>query len=397
MSWFRKPKLPQGTVVIFDIGSASVVVVVATLKRGEPPRLHFTAQAELPFRSNFHYDRFTKEMVTAVRGLLAKVEEYLASREPRPRIEHVACVLSSVWYVSRTHLLNFERKEPFTVSPRFIQKMIERTKRHIGENHDPDQREREIWKPIVIEGRLLSAALNGYQTANPLGKKAQKVDFSLYTSFISNTLSDTLRQAIGEVFSDASLSFHSHALAMYTAVRDNCAVKGDFLLLDIGGEISDVTLVLDDILQESASFPIGVRTLVRDLREARDGTIADALSLLRMGSEVKSALNPESKEYALLKAAGDRWKKGFLHALETFSASSVYPRQVFVTAPPDTGGWFVNLLERREADQQEGRNRFVAVNLVPSRVKGLVQFDQGVHPSPAISFFSLHLANIEPL
>jgi len=52
-------------------------------------------------------------------------------------------------------------------------------------------------------------------------------------------------------------------LSSFTVVRDMHIQKENFLLLDIGGEVTNISMVKKNILRESISFPLGCNFLPR--------------------------------------------------------------------------------------------------------------------------------------
>ncbi len=360
----------------------------------EVPHILFTTRAPLPFQTDLHLDRLAKEVLRVLVEVGERAESFLQSSPYGRKVDRVAFVLSSTWYSSGTHFLSFNYKKPFTVTPRFVDKMLMQAEEGVVRDSRQPQKDKYIQGPALIEKKLLHVALNGYSTSQPFDKQANRIDLSLYVAFAASSLSQELADFADARFRGSHLSIHSHGLAIYTAVRDYYTAEGNYLLLDINGELSEVSLVLNNVLLESISFPIGTHTIARTIAAKRGGTYQEALSLMALAGKKDGALDQDSEEYKLVLEKGEKWRSEFLNALLRFDSTVIYPNQIFLTAPREMGPWFSELIERTKEDIIEQGVDFSVTSLSPHLVRGLVALEAGVTPDPPLALQSLHVSHI---
>ncbi len=133
--------------------------------------------------------------------------------------------------------------------------------------------------------------LNGYQTSKPYGKQTKSIEISIFLSMISKEVETKTRKVLEKIFHSHTIAFHSFALTSFSAIRDIFHSEEDFLLVDVGGEVTDVSLVRRGILLETVSFPTGKNFLLRSVVLDLNTIPEEAHTLIRMFLD-----NKESKE-----------------------------------------------------------------------------------------------------
>ncbi len=381
--------------IVFDIGSSSIGCSISGFKKDGKIHIYFSTRVQLIFQSHLRYDRFIKEMLRGLIEISEEVNRFIANSSVNFHIKTVSCGLSSIWYVSKTHLLSFQRKESFVISPHFIEKMLERTEDHAKKEKGKLWQNKHIKEPSLIDKKLLSVDLNGYRTANPYGKKAKHISLSLHMAFMSALVKKNICDVLDNHFRNINVTFYSRSLSTYTVVRD-CYSKSDkFLLINISGEVSNLTLVLKDVIQETIPFPIGVLTLARIISEKRNSTPAEALSLIRMMTEKESHLNKTSEEYKLIQKVSKEWSVELNQTLGKFISTAPLPKHIYITAPSDTSYWFKSLLESYLNNDNEDKQDYHTITVLTAGMMGnFFSFDQKIAPDSSLLLQIIHLSLI---
>lgn len=330
----------DGAHVIFIIGSAKATCTILLPTKEGAPKIFFSHDVVIQHDDTTRHEVYVRDMFRAVEQLMQYAREYLVSVKWDRAIHDVSFMLGSHLCTARTHLLSQYEQKPVAVSPRMIQKLIERAESEETEEERKMRRQKYITDSVVIEKQVMDIRLNGYSTAHPFGKRAMKIQAVLYVGKMSRKVKQTLLTRAEQYFEGVRASCYSEALSMYTTIRDRYAKTDDFLVIQVGQEVSDVSVVRDGIFEQIVSFPVGEDTLTRTIARARGGTKHEAFSLLCMSAQKNNALDPASKEYTLVQKTGELWKKEFTQALTRAHDAMLYPKDIFLLALPEVAPCF---------------------------------------------------------
>jgi len=341
--------------LVVDIGSASVGAALALSRRDDVPKVIYDTRAFMPFSEELTLRRYRSDMLKALRAALDDLRKNglphlkftsLGSLSPR----YAYCSLSSPWYVSQTRMVTRREQIPVRVTRAYIEKIVNEEKKHFlaEEAHKRFPKS----DPYVFEESAMRITLEGYPVARPEGKRARDVSV---TSVFSAAARRTLARVAEEIhsFGGVETLLASFPVTSLRAVRAVSGKEGALsaLLLDVGGEVTDVSLVRGGIIASNASFPVGYRTIVRGLAHDLKTSIAEARSLLR--AEHEGAVSHMHKG-RVGKAIGKReeeWVRGFSSALTRIASSFSVPRSVFFATDPEIAPLVRSLVAKEEFAQ----------------------------------------------
>jgi cell division ATPase FtsA len=92
--------------------------------------------------------------------------------------------------------------------------------------------------------------LNGYETPKPLNQKAKELTMAIFVSVSGEQVLKKIENTIAKHFYFRQIKFSSFAMASFAVVRDMHAQE-NFLLINVGGEVTDISMVKKNTLQES--------------------------------------------------------------------------------------------------------------------------------------------------
>jgi|TARA_Y100000310_G_scaffold225067_1_gene227039 cell division ATPase FtsA len=340
--------------VIFDIGSGSVGAALATVSPDDNiPMVLYSTRAPIAYKKNIHSYIFMKSMFASFQDAALEIVQKGIPNLAREGIEvrninKILCIFSSPWYKSQTNLLKFKKEKYFDVSKKEIEKAVMDVNEEFQGNSVNEEGDRKLKKSKLIEKNITQIRLNGYPTNNPYDKKATNVELSLFLSKISSSVYENIREIIDKTFYTENISFHSFALVSFSVVRDIFHTKKNFLLMDIGGEVTDISLVRDEMLYSTASFPLGRNFLTRQVLEALNTIAEEANSLIRTFLEGKTRGAESAKIKTILDSAEKRWLTSFRKTLTDLSEGLSLPRTIFLTVDEDIGKWFEGVIKRDE-------------------------------------------------
>ncbi len=330
--------------IIFDIGNSSVGGAAVLLHPKNKPKLLYTVRKDMAFQEKFDFERF----VSSVLETLEKVASDISSVKLPPYSEKVfSCFLSSPWYVSQTRIVKKNFESPVKISSRMIEE--------IQRKEISDFKALEIKEmgedAIILETKTIQTKLNGYETNDPAGKEATDLQMAMYISISPQKIINSLTEKIKNVFHSHTIHFNSFPFSSFVAIRDMFHEK-NFLFMDISGEATDISLVRDNILRETAAFPLGKNFLLRKISGDTGSTFQESASQFRMARNEELEENSGDKVKKALETAGQEWVKGFQNNLSSLlGQKELLSHDVFITSDDDVSKWFVENLQSVETDQ----------------------------------------------
>jgi hypothetical protein len=324
-------------VILLHVGSASISAGLGELS-AEKPVLVYTSKEPLPYRETLDFDHLVKATEVRIESLLQRVvhegvPRYTKYKGHAPVIHSILVVLASPWYVSRTSVLSFHKEKPISITEDLVADMI-KTARDAFEKEVESGALAQIGEDaVVLEESLIQVELNGYRTHSPFGKKAKDISVAVLFSLFSKKLKIKFVQAMERVVHRVNLSWHTFALVDFSLVRDLYPEEHTFLLMDIDGEVTDVSIVKNGVLLESVSFPCGKYSVLRCLGEEA-GPAESRVSVLTRNDAGDSRVTKAREE----------WLRQYTGALEELREHNAIPHKLFLSGNEDVLPWFEEVL-----------------------------------------------------
>lgn len=312
---------------IFDIGSGSVGYALARiggrpgLSGGAALSIEAAGRAEMSFASEPEAERFSAEMLKAL------AEAAGALLKSSPEAPHkIFCILSSPWHVSQTRVISYKKDKPFVFHDFMLEEIVKNEEENFLKSvaFSPGEKGR------VIENKAVKVRLNGYETFTPYGEEAKAAEVSCYLSAAGENILSKITDVLEKRLGYAPIEFHSFSMAVFSVMRDISRSSGAFLVVNVGGEVSEVHFVKENILLESASFPIGWNYFLRRLSPAFRSP--SAASLARLAGE--DAITPKEAESFSRASSSvkESWLGYFRKALVAMASEFYLPETVFLIA-----------------------------------------------------------------
>ncbi len=380
---------PRSAGIIFDIGSSSVGAGLVVFVPGKEPQLLYNTRVPMAFQHDLNFKKFFDTMMVSLKAAcediqrngIAKFGAALPSK-----VEDIYCIFSSPWYVSQTKILHYNAPSPIVVTKKIIDDLVAQfseqfknsaVAKHALQIHDA---------PELIEKRIIQIRLNGYETALPYGKVAEEVEVSLFTSIISKEVRSAIAELLHATFNSKHIEMHSFSLSAFSAIRDIVGSEHDFLFFDVGGEVSDVSLIRKGILLETISVPFGRNVLVRHAGEILGTSPEEALSCFIL-SITGAGGNQCGPRLAEAMAAGEReWVAHITNVLNLFAEAHPIPSTIFLTAHDGSGPIFERFLQNDDLRRFTLANEpFKILVLNPENLATFCRFNAALTRDPFIA------------
>jgi hypothetical protein len=395
---FGTPKTELG--VIFDIGSSSVGAALTLFQKDAPARIVHTVRQPISFDDKPEPERFFQDMI----AVLAQ-ENMSVLKEGLPKlrftehgslsIKHVAYVFSSPWCVSQTKMARIEKPEPFVLTRAVIEKIVDQNEKAFeAETLSADPSELSS-KLAVIEKRVVHVSLNGYEVSDPYGKKARTAEISFLMSLAPKAVVDRISEVSMNSFHPRDTKMFSFPLVAFSMIRDSFHDVDDFVFLDVGGEISEISVVKRGLILETASFPAGFRSLVRKVASTFATTYAEAESLIKLSSAGDGDDTLKEKLAPVIESASREWASAFHDVLAGLSTKASLPQDLFANANSDLAHYFIFGIKREKISQFGAEEVPFSVTFISAdKLKESVVFAPHAHKDLSLAlaagFFGRH-------
>jgi hypothetical protein len=205
--------------------------------------------------------------------------------------------------------------------------------------------------PQVIEHPIVGVSLNGYLVEDPIGKKTRSIEINMVISLSPKICLDKIKETISKNFHSTPVSFSSFVVSSYISVRDKYINSDSYLLLDVGGEVTDIGIVSKGILKESLSFPYGKKTFFRDICKKLKIELRDAYELFNLFSKNTLSEKDSKKFLPILEETEKLWGSFFRECIKTLPKTLILPNVIFLTIDSDIKDWFIKIINKEESIQ----------------------------------------------
>ncbi len=271
--------------LICDIGNGSLGVALVLFASSEKaPNVIFSERIFLQSETGKGYENITANLGKNLNNLLSNVLKFCVSNKINP--SKVSCFFSSPWFISQTHILRVKQPEPIVFSESILSKILKEAENNFLSNKDSRAFKFVSEDIKLIERKITRIKLNGYQTHEPLGKKASTIEVALFLSAVRKETILLIESAINRLWLDVKIQHHTFPLASFSMIRNELNNPGNFLLVHIADDITDLSIVYDEMLLDTFSFPLGKKNIIKNLEEKCNldyGLASSALSMYAKG------------------------------------------------------------------------------------------------------------------
>jgi cell division ATPase FtsA len=384
MGIFSKIEKREEMVVVFDVGSFSVGAAVFYIRKNGSPEIIYSIREPVVFENEINFDKF---LSSTIKSLEVVVNKICMMHFGSP--DKIFCVLSSPWYASQTRVVNLEKNTPFVFNSKLADSLIEKEVILFKEEHSIKDTESHI---VPIELKNMKIMLNGYDAPKPLGQKAKELEMTLFISMSQRQILDNITDAINKHFNNRVIKFSSFVMASFSVARDMFVNQENFLLVDIGGEITDISMVKKDVLCESISFPMGRNHMVRGISKALGCTLDEAKSYISLYKDNHMEDSAAKKFKPFMDQFKIDWLKDFQEALANLSNDISIPSTIFLTVEKDLADFFSEIIKNEQFNQYTlTESKFRIIVLGTEALHGIAVFKENIIRDPFLIIESIYI------
>jgi len=243
-----------------------------------------------------------------------------------------------------------------------------------------------------IEFKNMKTMLNGYATSEPFDKKTKKVEMTVFVSMSGNKILRKIEDTIFKYFHTEKIKFSSFAMASFTVARDMFIHQDNFLLVDIAGEITDISIIKKDVLGNSISYPLGHNFMIRRVADNFHCSLSEASSFISLYNNEHAAETILKKLEPIMVQLQTEWLKKFQESLVNLSEDISVPSTIFITVDQDLADFFSKIIKTEQFNQYTlTESEFQIVFLDTETLHNIVFFKDNVSRDSFIIIESIYI------
>jgi len=323
-SLFKKGDKEGPLAAVFDIGGASIGGLLFRQSKNGLPQVITSLRKPARFSKEMTEPAIWKVVNDVFISVSDEMKKYCSD------IPNLAlCVFSSPWYVAQTKIIKVERDNPFEIDDKLIRKLIEEEKELFQKQ----------WKDLdatFLEYEPIKTILNGYDSEEPYGKNAKKLELHALFSLGVKQMKKKIEEEILTHVRADSIYLRSFPFILFKILERLTDVKNGALFIDISGGITDIFVLRDGTIEEIDSFQMGENYFVEKLAEANcfDDKSAKSLLLQCEREELDEKCSRETEE--ILNKASEEWVNRLKKMLSEIAQDKYLPQDLYFCGPATT-------------------------------------------------------------
>jgi len=391
MGLFSSTSNKKNIELICDIGNRSVGISLVEYVFGvKTPNVIFTDRFYSPYKEVKDIENIISVFSKDLKGLLNNALKHCISLGITPT--SVSCFYSSPWYIAQTHILKVKQSEPIVFSKTIMKKILDEGKKSFL-SEDIKKEYFFYAKDLrLIENRITQIKLNGYQTNKPFGKKASNVEASVFFGAVPKEIIALVEDVIDHMWHKIKVQHHTFPIASFSLLRNELNITGNFLIVNIADDITDMSFVNDNILLDTISFPLGKRKLIESIENNCNINYELASSALSMYSKKEIYSEQAICIENAIKSSKKDWINHFENSYGILTKKNVLPEIIYLISDDRIAPFFESMLKNLGVGGYTTPDRELRVCLVDKNLfQKYITYSSPIHKDFFLEIEALYL------
>lgn len=332
--------------LLFHVGSSKVSAAFFVSRPSGIPRMLFSVTDDIAVSDTVDPEELLSRML---RSLAVVSEKAHAARLPAPK--RIFCVLGSPWYASQTRTIRLKRNTPFVFTKKIADDLIQKEIKLFGEEHLAEYAAASGASVRTVELKNIKTLLNGYETREPLKQKTRELEMIIFISMVGETVVRKIEDLIAKYFAVSPIKFSSSAVVSFTVGRDIAPRRDSFLLVDVGGEVTEIFMVKKSVLHDSISFPLGRNFFIRGVAKKLGVAAAEAAAFISLWKDGHAEATFQKKLESAMTELRAQWLRTFQESLAMLSGDISIPGAVYLTTEGNFAPIFSDIIKTEQFSQ----------------------------------------------
>lgn len=268
----------------------------------------------------------------------------------------VDLILYAPWFTSKIYSIT--HPGPAIINKNFLQSSITDIEKNT--------------KLKIIEKRVIKIEVNGYILNDFIKTKSTNIKIDLYSSSIAKNIFQKLEETIKTSLPVCStVNVFSSSLLYLDRIKEYMVKEDNITHVFIGGEITEISIIKDDSLVYTSTFPIGKHDFLRELQSSIQSYDYDLL----YQKEIQTKSKKQETQFTNLKI---NWKESLKNSLENYQKQ--IPSKILITTDQKTKKFFTELLsETIHSDEISVLKNHRIISFDISSLKDIITYKTSIH------------------
>jgi hypothetical protein len=320
----KNKEITKGEIVlILDIRSSSVGggLIKNFEGRGKAPLILDTYREKIFFDENIDANLFIKKTENALNKVLAEITY---KKNTYGKIEKVHIFYGAPWFKSCIKNIDIKEEKTIEFNEEYLKKILNK-----------DQKETQITKTTEIEKDLIYKAVNGYFVKKVFGKKIKNINICFYESMVHTDTQKGFEDIIEKHMNVRKILFHTLPLSIFKVLEDKFETFKNYTILDISGEITEISIIRDKKFQKIISIPKGTHYFVREFAKKSKSDLRSAFLKLDNIFEKDTETDLNNENYPFYIDIKRSWLDSIKEIIDGSQTKSM-PADVFILTDEST-------------------------------------------------------------
>ncbi len=340
--------------LLIDIGSGSLTSSFVLYKKKDIPLFLHTITKDFVVtdkpNSTSLFESMAKTLDETLEEMVREGRSHKYWKGNNTEISGAVISFSSPWFMPKTKHIEITKEKPFIVSQKFVDDLIKQEEILFEEDTNKSTNTNDQFE--VIEKSIVHMKINGYVLKNYIGHKTSTFDAFLCMSIISKGVITKIYDTIlkhTHIPKESILS-HTFPIVSFSILRDLYPNYSNFLIVDTTSEVTDLTLIDNDVISQASSFPSGTNFILRQIAKSFSVSTEIAKSTLTLFVEGKLDKEVSTKMELVINDVEKEWSIYFEKALEELSNGKNLPSRVYITSENEVSSIYKTFLKLPKAD-----------------------------------------------
>lgn len=342
--------------ILIDVGSGSMTASLVLYKINVNPVFLYTISRSFTVPDKPDSAKLIDNMLKTLDELVLEVLQngfvnHKKINLGQKNIKNVVISFSSPWFLPKTKFLEIKKDKAFVVTESFL-KDLTKNEEDLFKNEIKEHQENITDDFSVIENSIVHIKVNGYIISKIIGQKITTLNAFLCMSLVSRGVLEKVDDIIAKHthISREKVITHTFPVVSFSVFRDLFNGFQDFILMDVTSEVTDMTLVSNDVLVKTTSIPLGRNYIIRQI--AKDFSVPSEIAESNLSLYASQKLDNETTEKVekVLAEIEKEWSIYLERSLQELSPEFALPSRVYLTCNNDISGIFNNYIKLSKAD-----------------------------------------------
>ncbi|HRH24034.1 MAG TPA: hypothetical protein PK109_00375 [Candidatus Paceibacterota bacterium] len=296
-------------VVLIDVTSSSIGGAYAIVSESAPAALLYTTRVALPTTgADVPSELMLRALDEVLQDLRINGAPILHRRTGSGSVQAVVASVGAPWQTTNIRTETVVEEKPFLFTDAIIAGAKKKGEIPVGR--------------YSSEESVLATLLNGYETPQPVGKRAKRAEIILLGATMEEETAKLMRRALSSFSALHEVRFSGLASVVSTAVALAFPHEKEYLALRVSGEVTELVFVKRGHPMFVSHIPSGLNVFARAAKSTGYASFPDGGDII---DRTKS-----TELDAGLKEAEEAWTTAVATCLKEFTATHALPRTLFL-------------------------------------------------------------------